>query len=137
MHAQCTAADREELWASLLRDNPKSGAWLVDGDYNAITDAYEKREGCLFNPSEAIDFVQFLGEANLIHTWFFGASFTWCNNQHSSTRIWKQLDMVLVNKGCHDTGLNLSLSHLTREPSNHAPLLISVATRLDNKLRPF
>ncbi|XP_027155659.1 uncharacterized protein LOC113756041 [Coffea eugenioides] len=31
----------------------------------------------------------------------------------------------------------MSISHLARELSNHAPLLISVSTRLDNKPRPF
>ena len=42
-----------------------------------------------------------------------------------------------MNEGCLDLGLDLAVSHLARESSDHAPLLMSVSTRLDNKPRPF
>ncbi|XP_027083517.1 uncharacterized protein [Coffea arabica] len=90
VHAWCTAVERNELWADLLRDNP----------------------GPRLGSSAAI----------LIY---------------GRARIWKRLDLVLVNEGCYDAGISLSISHLAREPSDHAPLLISVSTRVDNKLRPF
>ncbi|XP_071939907.1 uncharacterized protein [Coffea arabica] len=68
---------------------------------------------------------------------FSGGQFIWCNNRNGVARIWKRLDRILVNEGWYDTGISLSVSHLARDPSDHAPLLISVSTRLDNKPRPF
>ncbi|XP_027158394.1 uncharacterized protein LOC113760014 [Coffea eugenioides] len=36
-----------------------------------------------------------------------------------------------------DAGLSISVSHLARDPSDHSPLLLSVATRVDGKPRSF
>ena len=48
VHALCTKIDRKELWTSLLRDNPGSGAWVVGGDFIVIIDAHQKRGGMTF-----------------------------------------------------------------------------------------
>ncbi|XP_071906091.1 uncharacterized protein [Coffea arabica] len=84
-----------------------------------------------------MEFKDFITEANLTDIDFSGARFTWCNNRQGRARIWKRLDRVLLNEGCLDLGLDLAISHLARESSDHAPLLMSVSTRLDNKPRPF
>nr|XP_027083663.1 uncharacterized protein LOC113705962 [Coffea arabica] len=137
VHARCTPGERCELWEGLLRDNPGSAAWLVGGDFNVILDAGEKKGGRAFNPGEAMEFRQFINEANLSDVGFSGAQFTWCNNRHGRARIWKRLDRVLVNEGYSDTGMSLAVSHLARESSDHAPLLLSVSTRLDTKPKSF
>nr|XP_027086510.1 uncharacterized protein LOC113708247 [Coffea arabica] len=137
VHARCTPVERCELWEGLMRDNPGSAAWLVGGDFNVILDAEEKKGGRAFNPGEAMEFRQFINEANLMDAGFSGAQFTWCNNRHGRARIWKRLDRVLVNEGYSDTGMSLAVSHLARESSDHAPLLLSVSTRLDTKPRSF
>ena len=41
VHARCTADERIELWADLLRDNPGPDAWLVGGDFNVILEIDE------------------------------------------------------------------------------------------------
>ncbi|XP_027120639.2 uncharacterized protein [Coffea arabica] len=137
VHARCTPVERCELWEGLMRDNPGSAAWIVGGDFNVILDAEEKKGGRAFTPGEAMEFRQFINEANLTDVGFSGARFTWCNNRHGRARIWKRLDRILVNEGFFDTGMSLAVSHLARESSDHAPLLLSLSTRLDTKPRSF
>lgn len=83
------------------------------------------------------EFLQFLGATNLIDVGFFGTHYTWCNHHHGPARIWKRLDRVLIIETCYDTGLQFSISHLAWEPSNHAPLLMSITMRLDDKPHCF
>nr|XP_027103170.1 uncharacterized protein LOC113724469 [Coffea arabica] len=59
------------------------------------------------------------------------------NSFHRRARISKRLDRFLVNGACLDLSDAISVLHLTRHPSDHAPLKISFVTRLDNKPRPF
>ncbi|XP_071912247.1 uncharacterized protein [Coffea arabica] len=76
-------------------------------------------------------------KAGIFDVGFSGASFTWSNNRRNRARISKRLDRFLVNGACLDLFDAISVLHLTRHPSDHAPLKISFATRSDNKPRPF
>lgn len=49
----------------------------------------------------------------------------------------KRLDRVLINVEFWDFSTSISVSHLVQDPSDHAPLLISLSSRIDNKPRPF
>nr|XP_027102884.1 uncharacterized protein LOC113724156 [Coffea arabica] len=42
-----------------------------------------------------------------------------------------------MNVECFDIGFSIGVTHLERHPSDHAPLLLSVSTRLDGKPRSF
>ena len=61
---------------------------------------------------------------------FSGSSFTLCNNRVGQGCIWKRLDRVLLNMECLNFSLSVSVSHLVRAPSDHAPLHISFASRV-------
>lgn len=137
LHASCTADDRVHLWEALLVDKPPSDPWLIGGDFNVILDSEEKRGGRPFVASEAEDLLLFMTQAEVFDAGFSGSRFTWCNNREGRARIWKKLDRVLLNHSFLQLNLNLSVQHLTRDPSDHAPLLLSAATRLDNRPRPF
>ncbi|XP_027166635.1 uncharacterized protein LOC113766670 [Coffea eugenioides] len=49
----------------------------------------------------------------------------------------KRLDRLLINGACLELSAAISVTHLARHPSDHAPLKISFVSRLDNKPRPF
>ncbi|XP_071902625.1 uncharacterized protein [Coffea arabica] len=68
---------------------------------------------------------------------FSGPSFTSSNNRRGRARIWKRLDKLLINEECLGFASAISIVHLARHPSDHSPLKISFASRLDNKSRPF
>ncbi|XP_027156449.1 uncharacterized protein LOC113757288 [Coffea eugenioides] len=135
--AMCTIEGRQELWANLLSDKPQALPWCIGGDFNVIVDATEKRGGRPFAMAEGVDFLAFMEEAEVFDAGFSGSSFTWCNNRRGRTRIWKRLYQFHINGESADLASAISVVHLARHPSDHAPLKISFAMRLDNGPRPF
>ena len=137
VHAKCSVDERKELWTSLLHDKPTLLPWCIGGDFNVILAAHEKRGERPFAIAEGVDFMNFMEEAEVFDVGFSGSKFTWSNNRRSRARISKRLDRFLVNGSCLDFSNDISVLHLARHPSDHAPLKVSFATRSDNKPRPF
>ena len=81
--------------------------------------------------------MSFMETAGVFDAGFSRANFTWCNNRRGRAKIWKWLDRVLINGECAEVSSIVSVEHLARHPSDHTPIRISFATRLDNKPRPF
>ncbi|XP_071918841.1 uncharacterized protein [Coffea arabica] len=134
---QCSVEERRELWSNLVADKPSSLPWCIGGDFNVIMAPHEKRGGRPFAVAEGVEFMSFLEEAGVFDVGFSGPSFTWCNNRRDRARASKRLDRLLVNGKCLDFSAAISVVHLARHPSDHAPLKISFASRSDNKPRPF
>ncbi|XP_071912410.1 uncharacterized protein [Coffea arabica] len=101
------------LWVELLLDRPSGFPWCLAGDFNVIVNEEEKRGGLPFRLSEGLEFLQFMMEARVSDAGFSVSNYTWCNNRQGRAQ------------------------HLARDPSNHAPLLMTTSTRLDNKSKPF
>ncbi|XP_027151938.1 uncharacterized protein LOC113751992 [Coffea eugenioides] len=137
VHAKCSVEERRELWSNLVADKPSSLPWCIGGDFNVIMAPHEKRGGRPFAVAEGVEFMSFLEEAGVFDVGFSGPSFTWCNNRRGRARVSKRLDRLLVNGKCLDFSAAISVVHLARHPSNHAPLKISFASLIDNKPRPF
>ncbi|XP_027150357.1 uncharacterized protein LOC113750596 [Coffea eugenioides] len=76
-------------------------------------------------------------EAEVFDAGFSWSSFTWCNNRRGRARIWKRLDRCLINGECADLSSMISVVHLARHPSDHAPMKLSFASRMDNGPRLF
>ncbi|XP_027157364.1 uncharacterized protein LOC113758839 [Coffea eugenioides] len=76
-------------------------------------------------------------EAGVLDVGFSGASFTWSNNRRGRARVSKRLDRFLINGSCLDLSDVISVLHLPRHPSDHAPLKITFSDRSDNSPRPF
>nr|XP_027082456.1 uncharacterized protein LOC113704781 [Coffea arabica] len=137
VHAKCSLGERRVLWQDLKADKPSSRPWCVCGDFNVIADPSEKRGGRPFAGSEGLELLSFMEGAELFDAGFSGSSFTWCNNRRGHTRIWKRLDRVLINGEFSESAPSISVVHLARHPSDHAPLKISLTSRMDNRPRAF
>ncbi|XP_071924881.1 uncharacterized protein [Coffea arabica] len=111
--------------------------WCIGGDFNAIVGAHEKRGGKPFSMSEGMEFLAFMEKAEVFDAGFSGSSFTWCNNRKDRAKIWKRLDRLLINGACADVASAISVVHLARHPSDHAPMKISFALRFDSRPQPF
>ncbi|XP_071901113.1 uncharacterized protein [Coffea arabica] len=98
---------------------------------------HEKRGGRPFVVAKGVEFMSFLKETGIFYVGFLGPNFTWCNNQRGRDRVSKRLDRLLVNRKFLDFYVAIFVVHLTRHPSDHTPLKISFASRIDNKPRPF
>nr|XP_027120700.1 uncharacterized protein LOC113737716 [Coffea arabica] len=137
VHAKCTLEGRRALWQDLLDDKPGSHGWCVCGDFNVIVDPNEKQGGRPFSSSEGVELLAFMEGAEVFDAGFSGSRFTWCNNRQRRDRIWKQLDRVLINGAFTESAPSLAMTHLARHPSDHAPVMISFTSRMDNKPRAF
>ena len=137
VHAKCSLEERCGLWCSLLNDKPVSLPWCIGGDFNVILAPHEKRGGRPFAIAEGADFMSFMEEAGVLDVGFSGASFTWSNNRRGRARVSKRLDRFLINGSCLDLSDVISVLHLPRHPSDHAPLKITFSDRSDNSPRPF
>nr|XP_027120471.1 uncharacterized protein LOC113737437 [Coffea arabica] len=137
VHAKCTGQERVLLWAALLVDNPMALPWFLVRDFNMIVSEEEKRGGLSFRLEEGLDFISFMARAGVQDAGFSGSRFTWCNNRGGRAHIWKRLDRMLFNQVAAALPFNFQVQHLGRDPSDHAPLLLSAITRLDNKPRAF
>lgn len=65
---------------------------------------------------------------------FSGSCFTWCTNRDGAARIRKRLNKLLINDACYEVGIFTFVTYLSRNPSDHAPLLLSTTTRPQNFL---
>ncbi|XP_027120509.2 uncharacterized protein [Coffea arabica] len=137
VHAACTEEGRRELWANLLLDKPQALPWCIGGDFNVIVEASEKKGGRPFAVSEGVDFLAFMQDAEVFDAGCSGSRFSWCNNRRGRARIWKRLDRLLMNGEMAEAVSVISVVHLARHPSDHAPLHVSFTSRLDNGARPF
>ncbi|XP_027060814.2 uncharacterized protein [Coffea arabica] len=137
VHAKCSLEERSDLWQNLLADKPSSLPWCIGGDFNVIMAPHEKCGGRPFGVREGVELMSFMEAAGVFDVGFSGSNFTWCNNRRGRAKISKRLDRVLINGECAEVSSSISVEHLARHPSDHAPLRISFATRLDSKPRPF
>ena len=129
--------ERERLWEGLLQDKPRQGPWYIVGDFNLILLANEKKGGRQLRLAEGLELSRFMYNGEVFDAGFTGSTFTWCNNRFGRARIGKRLDRMLINLACLDFSLSVSVSHLVRALSDHAPLLISFTLRINITSRSF
>lgn len=125
------------LWPILLGDRVSGLPWFVVGDFNMVMAEEENRGGLPFRNGEGGDLMTFMSIAGLLNAGYVGSKFTWCINHQGRACIWKRLDRLLFDQLALDLGINFVVQYLSRAPSDHVPLLISVSTRLDNAPKPF
>mgnify|MGYP004728061091 CR=1 FL=1 len=66
VHGLCTVEVRRALWASLLRDKPIHGPWLICGDFNVVVDVGKRKGGQPFCLFETFDFLDFMLQLNFL-----------------------------------------------------------------------
>ncbi|KAG5596871.1 hypothetical protein H5410_038103 [Solanum commersonii] len=127
IYAKCSEDLRRELWADLKTiANTVQGPWGAIRDFNVICTAEEKMGGRPFTLGESLDFLDCLSECGLQDAGYTGAKFTCCNNRDPPNTIWKRLDRLVYNTNWFDDYNTISVSHLSRTCSDHAPLLVNM-----------
>lgn len=111
------------VWGELAKLSRIKVPWLVAGDFNAITSEAEHQGGS-FNhyAAKSVLFNDFVSFNNLFDLGFTGNSFTWCNGQSGCARRWARLDRFFANLDWVSLFDSLSVLHLQRISSDHAPL---------------
>lgn len=135
VYAKCSIQERQVLWRSLLAmHSTLTGPWLVAGDFNCIMATDEKLGGNPPSLAAMSDFIDCSSDCGLIDAGFLGSKYTWHNNRSGSNGIWARLDRVLVNSEWQNS-FPISVEHLSREASDHAPLLVKLFQRAKFKSR--
>nr|XP_027066014.1 uncharacterized protein LOC113691883 [Coffea arabica] len=137
VHAKYIAQEREGLWGELLREKQEVKPWFLVGNFNVILSVEEKRGGVPFRQADGVELAQFMSLAGVGDAGFSGSRYTWCNNRQGMARVWRRLDRLLINSAAMRMESDFTVRHLGKDPSDHAPLLLSAVTRLDGKPLPF
>ncbi|KAK3222073.1 hypothetical protein Dsin_009098 [Dipteronia sinensis] len=114
-----------------------SFSWLVVGDFNAISGAYESLGLCSPARSSYEDFRYVIEDCDLIGVHSQCARFTWARGRYPCTRIERRLDRALVSKGCISCWRDISCVTLPFRFSDHCPLGIRLFNIENVSPRPF
>jgi hypothetical protein len=130
VYAKCVRVDRLSLWDDILSlADFGCSASVVGGDFNVVASQAEKVGGVAVNRLSISDFNSFVVRSGLAEIPFVGSAFTWSNNQEGPNQILSRLDRVFGSADWFDLPFSYSISHLHRSCSDHAPMLLSCASR--------
>ncbi|XP_071932869.1 uncharacterized protein [Coffea arabica] len=120
IYAKCTRVGRRPLWHALEQISTNvSGLWLLAGNFNIISSAYERFGGSHANMEAMGDFNSAIFNCSLGDVEFDGPPFTRTNR-----RVWQCLDRALMNQQWSSVFGITKVSHMPRGRLDHAPLLI-------------
>lgn len=100
------------------------GPWMVGGHFNMV----QYIDECFGSTPHALpswefsDIIMDYDLHDLVFS-FFGSSYTWCGS--SLPLLWKRLDQVIINSEWYNSFLIDKLEHLSKESSDHLPLLFT------------
>ncbi|WOK97892.1 hypothetical protein Cni_G06600 [Canna indica] len=136
IYANTNPSIKNHLWLKLYQFDLSLYPWRVVGDFNCILDAQDKKGGLEFKVNQPIRaFRSFIVDTNLIDLGYNGSKFTWCNNRKATKESLLDLIYVLLIR----LGCTSMVKHLTRNASDHNPLLLELNPKgsIRNKLFKF
>lgn len=99
VYAKYSNNERLGLWDSIYNSaSTMNSSWLVEGDFNVITNENEKIGGLFFLPNKYEDFSFCMNSCELFKINFKGSPFTWWNGRIGPDCIFKRLDRVVINQ---------------------------------------
>ena len=116
-----------------------SGQWLLLGDLNSISDAFEKQGGSSRRVVSYRSFRSFVENVGAIDLGFSGPRFTWSNMRCGVANIRERLDRGLCNIEWQSVFPYVRVRHLTAPNSDHNPILLDthVEVKKGSKLFRF
>ncbi|XP_076891625.1 uncharacterized protein LOC143543106 [Bidens hawaiensis] len=122
VYAPNDVVERKRLWLELLSVRRMvSGLCMLVGDFNEVREPSERRNS-YFNRVNAQAFNEFIEEAGLVKYQMGGGKFTYISHRGDK---FSKLDRILVCKDYMNFWPFASLTALTKELSDHRPLLLA------------
>jgi hypothetical protein len=138
IYASTCYLKRRELWSSLSNlVYQHLIPWSFIGDFNTILGAHEYRGNCLPASIPMTDFQSWTNSLNLIHLHTHGAFFTWANGRRGRHYTQKRLDRVICTQDWIDACNSVNVSTLTKDKSDHFPLLFEFSNLSSRIASPF
>ncbi|KAK8684541.1 hypothetical protein V6N13_040563 [Hibiscus sabdariffa] len=120
----CIKRKKGELWAQLEVLRPSDNvAWLLGGDFNAITSSSERMGGSSRRDGVSVDFGEFLQRSGLNDMGFHGARFTWKRGT-----LHQRLDRCVGSDDWWNLWPHSRVLHLNRVGSDHRPILMETSS---------
>lgn len=126
---------RKFLWDDLSFVSPPPGsAWLLAGDFNAITSAADRCGGAHRRTYGCPAFISFINNNGLLDLGFSGSKYTWRRGT-----LFVRLDRALATTSWLTLFPHSSVHHLAQVLSDHRPLQLSLGSheRAPPSERPF
>ncbi|CAN1750215.1 hypothetical protein LINPERHAP1_LOCUS3970 [Linum perenne] len=132
IYAAPSLLSRRMLWNDLRRlSRMPSQAWILMGDFNAMTESSEKRGGAKCYQGPARVFHDCIRDCNLMDSGFVVPKFTWFR------RILKErLDRCLGNAIWFNLFPYSTTYHIERLKSDHRPILVRTLKLSSQNLNP-
>lgn len=128
---------RRSLWEKIIQNkNSWNGPFMAVGDFNAVLGAFEK----LGNPPLQIscnEFSSFIDSCGFIDISTQGYFSTWINGCGTRSHVEQRLDRCLCTQEWLDAWDAFTVTTLTRDVSDHSPLLINAAYAVPRGRIPF
>ena len=120
IYGKCNKGDRRDLWHCLENIASLYEAWLIGGDFNIARSLDERLGGNPIDFNAANEFNDFIFKCGLLEFNCLVSALTW---KKSSQCLWQKLDRMLCNIKQKMIFTAISIVHLNREFSDHAPLV--------------
>lgn len=115
---------------------PPQTAWMIIGDFNAITSQTKKKCGNVFYSSPSNDLTTKLNNHGLIDLGFVGYPYSWSNKRAGKENIQERLYRGLGNSDWITLFHFATITHLPAISSYHNPIILK--TTIDNSYpKPF
>ncbi|PWA92358.1 RNA-directed DNA polymerase, eukaryota, Reverse transcriptase zinc-binding domain protein [Artemisia annua] len=125
VYAPQNNVDKRYLWEKIIHVIQLSqGWWILFGDFDAVRDPGE-RQNSTFDPVYARDFNEFVDEAGLREFDLKGMKYTYLVNRCGVCKL-SRIDRVFVCDNIFNKWSNAHVRALSRDLSDHAPLLLSL-----------
>ncbi|XP_030959237.1 uncharacterized protein LOC115981210 [Quercus lobata] len=107
--------------------------WVVFGDFNEISQSYEKLGGPERDAGQMKDFRECLSSCGLFDLGFVGQRFAWCNGREGEQRTKLRLDRMVASESWVQCFSEASLHHFSMSIFDHCLLTLYLNRRQPHK----
>ena len=120
-----------------LKEEANGLSWILGGDFNIIQSLEEKKGGLRRMTQVNELFNQTIEDLSLVDLRTANSTFTWHNNRTGDRSIACRLDRFLISEDIMMGGGQLSAVVLPSAGSDHWPIRLDWAIKVENLCRPF
>lgn len=129
---------RKEMWRELTRiGNNLDAPWLIQGDFNSVSNDADRIGGNLVNKEAASEFQNWILGLNLVEVQRNDPHFTWTNYQEGDNRIYRKLDWCFANQFFYSRKNDPVCTIINNSISDHCGILVDIKSSKENVNTPF
>jgi hypothetical protein len=125
LHASTEIEDRIPMWDHFVqRVDGNSIPWVIIGDFNVMSNYWEKSGGTDITDAKLQEFRNFLSFTPFVDLGFSGNVFTWTNKREKENLVMERIDRAIATPSWIDMYPKASVIHETIKNSDHCPIIL-------------